>query len=723
MHPTSKPVLPIQNEAYIATIKANMKGIKLIAILIILAGCNAKNTTSYDTWSEYLGGPDRNHFSTLSQIDTNNVAALKVAWTYDAPDSGQMQMSPIIVNGIVYGVTAGLKAFALEAATGKQLWIHKDSASTGGTSRGVAYWEDGNDKRIFYTVGVNLIALNATNGEVITSFGNNGKLNLHTGLPKESEDKYITSNTPATVYKNLLIVPVRVAEDAGAAPGDVRAFDAKTGKLVWTFHTIPHPGEKGYETWPADTYKNVNVGAANNWAGMALDVKTGTIFIPLGSAAPDFYGANRKGTNLFANCMLALNAADGSYKWHYQMVHHDLWDRDPPSPPNLITVTKDGKQIDAVAQVTKQGYTFVWDRNTGEPIYKIDEVAVPSSKLPGEQAWATQPVPSLPKPFARSSASLTENDISPYANNKEELKKILMATDKRSFAPPDTGNVLLLPGYDGGAEYGGAAADPAKGIIYVNANEMAWFLKLEAQPANGQGDVNKPASAGEQLYSANCGTCHGKERQGNAASGYPDLTTIPQKKTPQYVQQVINNGKGMMPAFPSLSKEDKQNLVAFLFGQDKKEAVSANLSALPTDAYRHAGYQKFLDDKGLPGITPPWGTLSAIDLNSGQFIWQITLGITPGLRNQDIAPTGCESYGGPVVTENGLLFIAGTKDGMFRAFNKYTGALLWQTKLPAPSFGTPAMYSAGGKQYIVLACGGEKLGTIKGNKIVAFALN
>ncbi len=699
-----------------------MKKISIIVFIILLAGCTSSVKNNYVTWSEYLGGSDRNHYTALSQIDTNNVHNLKIAWTYDTPDSGQMEMSPIIVNGRVYGVTAALKAFALDATTGKELWLYKDSSSVNGTSRGVAYWESGNDKRIFYTAGVNLIALNAVNGELITSFGNNGKVNLHTGLPKEASDKFITSTTPGTVYKNLIIMPTRVAEDAGAAPGDIRAFDVRTGKLVWTFHTIPYPGEKGYETWPKDAYKNMNVGAVNNWVGMALDSKTGTLFIPLGSAAPDFYGANRKGANLFANCLLALNANDGSYKWHFQMIHHDLWDRDPDAPPNLLSVVKNGKKIDAVAQVTKQGYTYVFNRSTGEPLFPVNEVSVPSSVLTGEETWPTQPVPSLPKPYARSASELTENDISPYAENRDELKKLFREADKRLFAPPNIHNVILLPGYDGGAEYGGAAADPHNGILYGNSNEMAWLLKMDEQEKLSIGKTNAGASGSEQIYRNYCSGCHGKDRVGNASSGYPDLTNLSQKRSKQYVSQIINNGKGMMPAFSNISKEDKERLINYLFGSGKEEVISGDLSSIPRDLYTHSGYQKVFDDKGLPAISPPWGTLTAIDLNTGKHLWQIPLGTTPTLPDQDLNPTGCENYGGPIVTENGLLFIAATKDGMFRAFNKYNGKLLWQTKLPAASFGTPAAYSVNGREYIVMACGGEKLGTPKGNKIVAFAL-
>lgn len=695
--------------------------IKIIIILFLLNSCSPKPENSYNSWTEYLGGPDRNHFSTLSEIDSNNVQQLKIAWTYSCPDSGQMQMNPIMVNGAVYGVTAGLKAFALDAETGKQLWIYADSTSSNGVSRGVAFWEDGDDKRIFYSVGANLLALNATNGKPIRIFGDNGKVDLHTGLPDSAKNKYITSNTPGTIYKDLIIMPVRVAEDAGAAPGDIRAFNVRTGKLEWIFHTIPHPGEPGYETWPEDAYKNINVGAVNNWAGMAIDSKTGTIFIPLGSAAPDFYGGNRIGANLFANCLLALDANNGTYKWHYQTTHHDLWDRDLPAPPNLITVRKNGKLIDAVAQITKQGTVFVFNRETGEPLFPIEEVSAPFSKLSGEQSWPTQPMPVLPKPFARAANELTENDISQYAGNKQKLLEIFKNSDKRQFAPPHTENVLILPGYDGGAEYGGAGADPENGILYVNSNEMAWFLRMEKNDISEE-KHEKKHTPGQQIYLNYCSVCHGINREGNTASGYANLTKIAQTHTQQTTGEIISNGKGKMPGFPNISKEEKKQLIEYLFGTEKTEAVSENLSSIPQDLYRFTGYNKFLDDSELPAISPPWGTLTAIDLNSGNHIWQTTLGITPGLPDQDKNPTGCESYGGPIITKNGLLFIAGTKDGMFRAFNRFTGKLLWETKLPAASFATPAMYQINRKQYIVMACGGEKLGTQKGNLIVAFGL-
>jgi quinoprotein glucose dehydrogenase len=686
---------------------------------ISLGGCHSKQSNHYDVWQEYLGGPDRDHYSSLTQINPGNVKNLKVAWTYEMKDSGQMQMNPVIVDGVLYGVNTAVQAFAVDAATGKQLWIYGDSLKAWhSTSRGVAYWSDGKDKRILYTIGPDLIALDASTGKLVPGFGKNGKVDLHTGLPDEDKDKFIVSNTPGTVFENLIIVPVRVSEDEDAAAGDIRAFDVRTGKLVWSFHTIPHEGELGYDTWPKDAYKSNEIGAVNNWAGSAIDVSTGILYVPVGSAAPDFYGGHRQGTDFFADCLVALDARSGKYIWHYQFVHHDLWDRDPPATPNLITVHKDGKVIPAVAQITKQGFVFVFDRKTGQPLFPVKEVAVPASTLTGEVAWSTQPVPALPKPFARQSYELTENDINPLAENKDELINQFRQLDKRLFAAPSLSGALLLPGYDGGAEWGGAAADPADGVLYVNANEMAWILKMDTALA-----TTTSMTPGEAVYTTYCTVCHKSDKTGSVQSGYPSLVNIEQRRDMNYVHNLLGSGKGMMPGFPQLPEQSKKAVIAYLFGQEKKEA-SAMVTTVhqPVLPYKHAGYTKFLDSKGLPGIAPPWGSLTAIDLNTGAFKWQIPLGNIDSAKEPGGKPTGCENYGGPVVTASGLLFIAATKDGLFRAFNKNTGQLLWSTKLPAAAFATPATYEVKGRQYIVVACGGEKLGTAKGNKLVAFAV-
>ncbi len=707
-----------------------MKLKRLIAIteifgILFLIGCTPTSETKksdYTKWSSYLGDAGRSHFTTLDQINKENVTQLEVAWRYEAPDWGQMQMNPLVVDSIVYGVTAALRVIALHAETGKELWQFGDSVQVWhSTSRGVSFWRNGDDKRILCTRGSNLFALNALTGEPIQSFGNNGKIDLRSGMPESAKDKFVISNTPGTIFKDLIVMPLRISEGADAAPGDVMAFNVVTGALAWVFHTIPHPGEPGHETWEdPNAYKSPMVGAANNWAGMALDEDTEIIYVPTGSAAPDFYGGDRLGSNLYANSLVALNANTGEPIWHFQFTHHDIWDRDPPAPPNLLTVEHDGKKIKAVAQVTKQGYVYLFNRLTGEPLFDIKEVPVPASTLKGEIAWPTQPIPVRPKPFARQSNELGEADISPYAENKEELLTLFKKASKEIYSPPGLGPTLLLPGYDGAAEWGGAGADPEEGILYVNANEMAWNLTMKES-----GQTTGEISLGAKLYANKCASCHQKDRQGIVASGFPSLVDIGLKKNKAEVLAIITQGKGMMTGFPTLSEVEKEGLLKFLYNEAVDLETQSKMevaSALNETPYMHGGYTKFLDRNGLPGISPPWGTLHAIDLNSGDFLWSVPFGETPTLKEKGFPTTGTENYGGPIVTQNGLLFIAATKDGYFRAFNKHTGAVLWEYELPAPAFATPATYSFKGKQYIVLACGGEKLGTKKGNQIIAFSL-
>ncbi len=700
------------------------KHLSIITIAAIcLYGCNRDNSpktdfNKYTTWNSYLGGPDRNHYSTLSQITLDNVTQLKVAWSYSAPDSGQMQMNPIVVDTILYGVTAALRAVALDARTGREIWRFGDSLNLeNSTSRGVAYWSRDKDKRILFTQGAHLFALDASTGKPISSFGENGKIDLHSGLPTSAKNKFVVSNTPGTIYTDLIVMPIRLSEGRGAAPGDIMAFNVITGKLEWAFHTIPYPGEPGNETWEdPDSYKSETVGAANNWAGMSLDEETGILYVPTGSAAPDFYGGQRRGSNLYANTLLALDAQTGKLLWHYQFTHHDLWDRDPPAPPNLLTITRAGEKIPAVAQVTKQGYVFLFNRATGEPLFDIEELPVPKSNLRGEKTWATQPFPIKPRPFARQSNLLTDKDLSPYAENSEELLAQFNDADKRIYAPPSLDPVLLLPGYDGAAEWGGAAADPDEGIIYINSNEMAWFLQMKKDSL----DTSLPL--GKRTYNKYCVVCHQKDRKGLVASGYPSLVNLKSTHGKETVARTIKKGKGMMTGFPQLEKAEMDALLQFLYGEEIKQTIAESETKPIETTYKHTGYKKFLDSNGLPAISPPWGTLHAINLNSGDYLWSVPFGETMTLKEKGFPQTGCENYGGPVVTKNGLLFIGATKDGYFRAFNKKNGKLLWEYKLPAPAFATPAMYEVNGKQYIAIACGGDKLGTEKGNQIMAFAL-
>ena len=674
-------------------------------------------------WDEYQGGPGRNQYSTLDQLTPSNVKQLEVAWEYHTLDTGQMQCNPIIVDGVLYAMTATLQPFALEAATGKEIWRRKSEGFDNlSTSRGVVYWEEGEDKRILYTNGQWLLAVDAITGKPIPTFGDGGRTSLKAGLGETAEKKMVISNTPGTVYEDLIIMPLRISEGSDAALGHIQAFNIKTGKLAWVVHTIPMPGEFGYDTWPKDAYKNTEIGGANNWAGMAVDRERGIVFVPTGSAAFDFYGGNRKGKNLFANSLLALNAKTGERIWHYQLVHHDILDRDPPAPPNLVTITRNGKKVDAVAQVTKQGYVFVFDRETGEPLFPIEEQPVPASDIPGEEAWPTQPFPTKPAPYARQ--TFTEEDINPYAENREEL----IATFRKSrsegpFTPLSKDGTVIYPGLDGGAEWGGAAVDP-EGIMYVNSSEMPWHISLGTSATE---EELESLSLGQRIYTLNCTPCHGAERKGNPASGFPSLVDINSRREKQHVANVITKGKGMMPAFSKLSDKEKDGLVAFLFGEENSQPVITKEPGLDQESnkkipYQISGYNKFLDANGYPAVRPPWGTLNAINLNTGEYEWKVIYGEHPELMAKGIPQTGAESYGGPVVTASGLLFIAGTKDAKFRAYDKKTGELLWETKLPAAAFATPSTYEVNGKQYVVIACGGTKLGAAGGDSYLAFAL-
>jgi len=695
-------------------------------LLILFASCGPSekkdaSQSPYTTWSSYLGDSWRSHYSTLSQITPENVKNLKVAWSYEAPDWGQMQMNPIVADTILYGVTAAMRVVALNAATGKELWQFGDSVKVWhSTSRGVSFWEKGTDKRILYTRGSDLFALDALTGKPVPTFGDGGKVDMRLGLPKSAQSKFVISNTPGTIYKDIIVMPLRLSEGPGAPPGDVMAFNVITGAVEWVFHTIPAVGEEGYDSWgDEDPRESPIVGAANNWAGMAADEEAGIIYVPTGSAAPDFYGGQRKGSNLYANSLVALDGDTGERIWHFQFTHHDIWDRDPPAPPNLLMVERNGERIPAVAQVTKQGYVYVFNRITGEPLFDIQERPVPPTNLEGEETWPTQPFPVSPKPFARQSTELSENSVSPFAENKEELRELIKTADKRIYAPPSLEPTILLPGYDGAAEWGGAGADPEDGILYVNSNEMPRMLQMGIAKNEYAG-----LPLGQGVYNKYCVTCHQADRNGMEVSGFPSLIDLQMRKGKDEVSAIITQGKGMMTGFPQIEKDEMDALLRFLFDEEEQHSVSeANTqNDSITIPYKHLGYNKFVDSNGLPAITPPWGTLHAIDLNTGEYIWSIPFGNTPELGDKGIG-IGTENYGGPVVTENGLLFIGATRDGYFRVFNKFTGELLWEYKLPAAAFATPAMYQVNGKQYIAIACGGEKLGTDKGNRIMAFALD
>lgn len=709
-----------------------------IICITLFVSCTSEVDTKYKNWQVYGGTKEGIRYSTNDEIDTTNVHQLKIAWIYRTGDAdtvhhSQIQCNPLIIDSVLYGTTPQMKLFALDAATGKEKWVFNpfDSLTADkrmffvlNNCRGVTYWDSGDDKRIFYTAGSHIYSVNATSGKLVTSFGDRGMVDLHVPLEKEYQDLFITATSPGIIFKDLLIMGSRVSEGADAAPGFVCAFDVRTGKVRWKFNTIPRPGEFGYETWKdPNAYKFI--GGANSWAGFTLDEKRGILFAPTGSASFDFYGGKRKGPNLFANCILALEAATGQLIWHFQNIHHDIWDYDLPTAPALVTIKRNGKVIDAVAQPTKTGFVFVFERETGKPIFPVEEKTVPvNSELAGEELSPTQPIPTLPKPFIRQ--SFTEKDINnlisdtSYQDIKNRLKNYKTGT---MFNPQSLQGTIIFPGLDGGAEWGGPAFDPGTGIIYINANEMPWIFTM-VPAKNQQQKKESYLQTGKRLYSKHCMSCHGPERLGSGS--FPSLVNI--KKTYNEIQlsQIISTGRRMMPGI-QLNDEEKSAISTYLLDQKNKftktfthiEDPSDTIRSLP---YSITGYNKFLSKDGYPAITPPWGTLNAIDLNTGNNVWKITLGEYPALKSKGIPPTGTENYGGPVVTSTGLLFIAATSDSKFRAFDKRNGKLLWETDLPFPGFATPAVYSQNGKQFIVIACGGGKLGTPSGDVYVAYAL-
>ncbi len=776
-----------------------MKTGAIAAALLLALGRSDPQAATNQDWPVYGGQAAGDHYSPLTQIDRQNAKNLKQAWSFDTGEHGVMQTSPIMVGRTLYAATPSEKIIALDAATGTLKW--KFDSGINGTQpiRGVTYWNG----KILAGIMSFLYELDAETGKPVESFGEHGRIDLRKDLGTNPARASVLMTTPGIVYKSLIIVGFRAPETHPAPRGDIRAYDLVTGKLRWSFHTIPQPGEFGYETWPKDAWKTA--GAANNWAGMALDQERGIVYAPTGSAVDDFYGADRVGDDLFANTLLALNAETGERIWHFQGVHHDIWDRDFPSPPALVTVTHDGKRIEAIAQTTKQGYLFLFDRVTGRPVFPIEEVRVEQTTVPGEVSSPTQPRPTLPEPFARQ--TMTEQTLSNRtpAVHAQALAEFRTFHVGAQFTPLSVGKqTLVMPGFDGGAEWGGPALDPRTGVIYVNAQDMAYTgglsenththslgaslylsqcavchgeqrlgsppefpsllgvgTKLNAEqittlihggknrmpsypniqgeglsalieylrtgkdegPAAPQGSFRRgvpvPGSAaaiarnprGAEVYSRNCAICHG-DQAGGIQPGFPSLIGVGQRLSPEQVATITTEGKGRMPGFHKLSTSDMSELMRYLGAvavnpDEEKTELAANGQV--ESRYRFTGYRRFVDADGYPAVAPPWGTLNAIDLNTGKFLWKIPFGEYPELAARGVPTTGSENYGGPVVTAGGVLFIGATIfDRQFHVFDSSTGKLLWHTELPYGGLATPATYMVDGKQYVVIGAGGGK---------------
>lgn len=664
-------------------------------------------------WSVYGGAPEGTHYSPLAQINKSNVKQLQIAWTYDTQEAGGLQTSPLEVNGVLYGISPTQKIFAVDAATGALKWKFDSGIFGTQPDRGLAYWSSGDDRRIIVGVMNFVYEINADTGKAIESFGDHGRIDLREDLGVDPSTASIALTSPAVVYKDLFIVGGREPETLPCPPGDIRAYDVATGKLRWSFHTIPHEGEYGAETWPKDAWKKV--GSANNWTGMSLDAKAGVVYVPTGSAAFDFYGGDRVGDDVFANSLVALNAATGQRIWHFQAVRHDIWDRDFPSPPVVARVKHDGKDVDAVIQTSKQGFVYLFDRATGKPLFPIEYKEYPKSELPGEVTADEQGLPTKPAPYARQllTADLLTNrtpEVHKWA--VEQFKNI---KSEGQFVPFGTKQpTAIFPGFDGGAEWGGPAFDPETGILYVNANDIPWVAQLAENTAK---DLN-----GKTIYQTQCSICHHDDRKGSPPN-FPSLVDIGTRLDSAGIANVIRKGRGRMPSFTNLSQDEINAVVEYLTKGESKELSSAE-PVVPIMKYRFMGYNRFYDPEGYPAVAAPWGTLNAINVNTGEYAWKIPFGEYPELAAKGMKNTGSENYGGPVVTAGGLLFIGATSyDRKFHAYDKATGQLLWETTLPFGGNATPITYEVNGRQYVVIAAGGGKdMRSKSGGVYVAFAL-
>ena len=768
-------------------------------------------------WLLYNGGVDGDHYSALKQINRANVKTLKMAWSFDTGEKGGLQDNPLVIGRVLYAYTPTQKVVALDAATGAVKWKFDSGVGGSQPARGMTYWTDGKEGRLFAGVMNFLYCLDAETGKPVANFGEAGRIDLRKGLDRglggDFASQSIALTTPGIIYKDMIIVGGRNPETHPAPPGDVRAFDVHTGAVRWVFHTIPRPGEAGYETWPPEAWKTA--GAANNWAGMALDAKLGIVYVPTGSAVFDFYGGDRVGDDLYANTLLALDANTGKRIWHFQGVHHDIWDRDFPSEPALFTLKRDGKTVEALAQTTKQGYLYLFDRVTGKPLFPIHEVPYPASTIPGEVTAKTQPLPEGVEPFARQRLTedgLTNRTPEAHAWAVKEFKNLV---SDGQFIPFSVGKLtVIFPGFDGGAEWGGPAVDPATNVLYVNASEMAWL--------GGLGPTQHGGSAGAQVYQSQCAMCHGMDRAG-APPAFPSLVDVLSRLTVEKVTDNVQKGNGRMPSFPNIDDVHLKGLIEYLrtgsagaksdapkelgsvpaqamtaqapgdkagaqvyadhcaichgdhlegiapafpmligvggrmgraqvtdlvqngknqmpgapdvqgadleallryLGVGEKPKVEGGPDEAGQDAYGFTGYKKFLDPDGYPAVATPWGTLNAIDLKTGKYLWKIPFGEYPELAKQGMKNTGSESYGGPIVTAGGVLFIGATiYDHKFRAFDSRNGELLWETELPYSGVATPSTYMIDGKQYVVIAASGARDPKgASGGAYVAFAL-
>lgn len=698
-----------------------MRFILFIGISVLgVWGCQPPDTFSESDWAYPGGSAGQTKYSSLGQINKSNVADLEVAWVFNSGvTSGNVQMNPLIVDGNVYVTTPLQEVIAIDGATGEQIWRFnpaREGEQFGGINRGISLWRKRNEReRIFFTSGGFLNAVYAQDGSPVLEFGDRGRISLNDGLVKPPEKMGITAPGAPVTVGDLVIVGAMT----WASPANVSAFNVYTGERVWIFHTIPQPGEYGYESWGNADFWKTGAGV-NVWGGLSVDPENGLVYFATGQPKDDFYRPNNAGEHLFGNSIVALDAKTGERRWHYQAIHHDLWDLDLPCAPILTTLRKNGMEIPGVVQLTKTGNLLMFNRVTGELLSEVEERPVPPSTLPGQYAYPTQPFVKWPEPFSKQvvvADDLTRISEKAYAYALERFR----SADVGWFIPPSTKGVIYY-GIHGGAEWGGGSYDPVDNVMYVNSNELAWHITMRdinaTDPLASSKDRQEHAGRNVYLVSG-CVNCHAADRKGRG--GIPKLEDLSETYTKQDIVDIIKKGKGAMPPFAHLPEDDVQLIASYLLdieaaGKDQNESARKPY-------YRAIDYTKFLDEEGYPATAPPWGTLNAIDLGSGKIKWKVPLGEYPELTAKGIPITGTENFGGSMVTAGGLVFVGATRDERFRAFDKDTGEILWETKLPFGGYAVPSTYRVGGKQYVIIpATGGGKLGTATGDAYVAFAL-
>jgi quinoprotein glucose dehydrogenase len=687
--------------------------VALVALALASDAAIAQQPQQYTKWDQYGGSADSMQYSALSQINKNNVKQLQRVWFYPVPgEPERLLFNPLIVDNVMYVSGVRGVVVALDAATGKELW----TSTLRATERGLAYWEskDRSDRRLILTANNGIREMDARTGRQILSFGTKGFVDMRVGSPRRNGGP---NNSPGRIFENLIIVGSNVGEGYGSPPGDIRAYDVITGKLVWTFHTIPRPGEYGYDTWPPDAHQYA--GGANTWGDLTVDERNGIVFVPTGSPTHDLYGGDRKGDNLFGNCLLALDARTGKRLWHFQIVHHDLWDYDNAAAPKLLTVRHNGTPVEVVAQAGKTGFLYVFERKTGKPLWPIEERPVPRSEVPGEFSSPTQPIPTKPPPFARQ--SLKPEEVNPYVSvdEQEKLKQLVReAANDGVFTPSSHLRPhIQFPGAWGGANWGSTAADPATGMLYVRSLEMISYRKMSlATPGGGGGGRGQGAplapreAQGQSVYMQRCAGCHGP--------GQMPMRPI-KLLGAQGFRAVIRQGVNQMPAFAesTISPDELEALEAYLLSLPTTDEEAGNPSEvrLPQNPNRYQGPPTryggsfsagWYTSNGYPVSGPPWTQLIAYDLNEGTIKWRIPDGNAPGLADKGIMGTGTvRPRNGPVVTAGGLVFIANSQDRFLRAFDKETGNVIWEHELEANPEGVPAVYQVNGRQYIAFTAG------------------